>query len=408
MYKPIRLFDNRIQWIATDERPQQMEPIMETRNNKFREMIWIDGKLVKSPFFDRKTDARDWLANKRNERAKRQVLGDEYKVQTNLTIEEFASDWLTTKIKPSKAQSTSVNYERMLRCHIFPVLGEIKLKEIKSTDADKLLSHLIKNGMSPKGAHCVMTLLKQVMNEAERRDEIVKNYLRHYPLPKVPEKSHRYWGDDEINKFLLASRSSPFYSFFVCALYTGMRRGEIAALKWDSVVWQQNHLVVKGTLDRFGDREVTKSGRVRYVPMNHFLRSVLEDLYRKRECDSPYVFTIDGEAIDTNHAYRVFSQLQKSAGIKNKIRVHDTRHTFASQFMMKGLGSLFELGKILGHSDSKMTQRYAHLSLEHMESKTKNLIYGSEKELLESSTPILPPRHDGKVHSLYDREVISC
>jgi hypothetical protein len=76
--------------------------------------------------------------------------------------------------------------------------------------------------------------------------------------------------------------------------------------------------------------------------------------------------------------------------------------------MMKGLGSLFELGKILGHSDSKMTQRYAHLSLEHMESKTKNLIYGSEKELLESSTPILPPRHDGKVHSLYDREVISC
>jgi integrase len=365
---------------------------MELRYNKFREMIWIEGKLIKSPFFSRKTDARDWLANKRNERSRRQVLGDEYKVQTQLTIEEFASDWLMTKITPSRAESTSVNYERMLRCHIFPVLGKKKLKEIKTTDADKLLSHLVKNGMSPKGTHCVMTLLKQIMNEAERRDEIVKNHLRHYSMPKVPEKAHRYWSDDDINKFLLASRSHPYYPFFVCALYTGMRKGEIAALKWDSVIWQQNHLVVKGTLDRYGDREVTKSGRIRYVPMNQFLRSVLENHFKERKVDSPYVFTIDGQSIDTNHAYRVFSQLQKSAGIKNKIRVHDTRHTFASQFMMKGLGSLFELGKILGHSDSKMTQRYAHLSPEHMESKTKNLIYGSEKELMENPTPILPQK----------------
>lgn len=377
---------------------------MESRNNKYREMIWIEGKLIKSPFFNRKTDAKDWLANKRNERAKRQVLGDEYKVQTQLTIEQFASDWLATKIAPSKAESTTVNYERMLRCHIYPVLGKKKLKDIKSTDADKLLSHLVKEGMSPKGTHCVMTLLKQVMNEAERRDEIVKNYLRHYPLPKVPEKTHKYWGDEEINKFLIASRSSSFYAFFVCALYTGMRKGEIAALKWDSIIWQQNHIVVKGTLDRFGDREVTKSGRIRYVPMNHFLRSVLEDQFKKRENDSPYVFTIDGSPIDTNHAYRVFGQLQKNAGIRNTIRVHDTRHTFASQFMMKGLGNLFELGKILGHSDSKMTQRYAHLSPEHMESKTKYLIYGSEKELMESSTPILPPN---KASALYGLEKLS-
>jgi site-specific recombinase XerD len=70
-----------------------------------------------------------------------------------------------------------------------------------------------------------------------------------------------------------------------------------------------------------------------------------------------YVFSVNDCPIDTNHLYRVFQRLQNEAGISNAIRVLDTRHTFASQYMMKGLGDIYSLGQILGHADALTSQR---------------------------------------------------
>ena len=109
---------------------------METRNGKYREMIWIGNRPVKSPFFKRKTDAAMWKANKLNERTKMQVLGDEYKTQTKITFYDFALNWLETKIRPAKSPNTYREYESILRCHLTPLLGNIPLKDIKIKEAD--------------------------------------------------------------------------------------------------------------------------------------------------------------------------------------------------------------------------------------------------------------------------------
>lgn len=367
---------------------------METRNGKYREMIWMGNRLIKSPFFARKTDAALWKANKLNERTKMQVLGNEYKIQTKITFSEFSLNWLEVKIKPSKSPATYTDYERILRCHLIPELGSTQLKGIAVKEADSLVSVLVKKGISPKGIQDILTLLKQILNEAEKREDILKNPLRHYKGPKVAQSQFKYWSDMEINQFLLCARTSEYYPFFVTAFYTGMRKGEIAALTWDCLNFHKNLITVKGTLDKFGHRESTKSGKIRYVPMNGFLKSVLLEEFRKRKEGCRYVFALNDRPIDTNHLYRVFGKIQKKAGITNIIRVHDTRHTFASQFMMKGLGSLFELSLILGHSDTKMTQRYAHLSPSHLSMATQNLKFGSEGELSKEFTPILPPTNN--------------
>ncbi len=368
---------------------------MEIRNGKYREMIWMGNKLIKGPYFKRKTDAVTWKANKLNERTKMQVLGDDYKTQSKLSFSEFAMNWLELKIRPSKTQSTYKDYERLLRCHLLPTLGTKSMKEIRIKDADQLVSWHIKNGKSPKGVQDILTLLKQILNYAERSEEIVKNHLRHYKTPKIPEKHFKYWSDSEINKFFLCSRLDPYYPFFVTAFYTGMRKGEIAALRWECIDFNNNLITVKGTLDKFGHRESTKSGRIRYVPMNDFLKGIIIELFKKRSTNTEYVFFFKDQPIDTNHLYRVFKSYQKKAGITNQIRVHDTRHTFASQYMMKGLGSLYDLSQILGHSDTKMTQRYAHLSPLHLSKATQNLKFGMEGELSKDFTPILPPKHCG-------------
>ena len=364
---------------------------MEFRNGKYREMIWIGKLLIKSPFFKRKTDAAIWKANKLNERTKMQVLGNDYKTQSKITFSDFVLNWLETKIRPSKSPNTFREYESILRCHLNPVLGKIPLKDIRIKEADILVSTLLKKGKSPKGIQNTFSLLKQILNEAERREDISKNYLRSYQPIKVPERRFKFWSSSEISQFLLSCKNDPYYEFFVTAFYTGMRKGEIAALKWECIDFNNNLITVRGTLDKLGYRDSTKSGRIRHVPMNDFLKSTLLELFRIRTFNSDFVFLNKGNPIDTNHLYRVFMSYQKKAGIMNQIRVHDTRHTFASQYMMKGLGSLYELSQILGHSDTKMTQRYAHLSPLHLSRSTANLKFGIEEELLRSFNPILTP-----------------
>jgi site-specific recombinase XerD len=94
---------------------------------------------------------------------------------------------------------------------------------------------------------------------------------------------------------------------------------------------------------------------------------------------SEFVFTEeDGQPLDVNHIYRHFQVAQKRAGITNTIRFHDTRHTFASNFMMNG-GNLYDLQKLLGHTSIKMTERYAHLAPNHLE-KTVGIVCFGETE----------------------------
>ncbi len=362
---------------------------MEIRNGKFRESIWIRNKKITSPSFTRKTDALTWKAMMRTQREKQLALGEEYKVQSKRSFADFSLEWLEGKIKPSCKPSTYKDYEQGLRCHLNPVLGTTLLKDIRIKDADQVVISLTKKGNNPKRIGDMLTLLKQILNEAERREEIIKNHLRHYKGPKVPQLQFKFWSSSEISQFLLHCQTNPFYPFFVTAFYTGMRKGEIAALTWECVDFEKNLITVKGTLDKFGHRESTKTGRIRYVPMNDFLKGILLQHFKNRSEASKYVFLSNGMPIDTNHLYRVFGRIQKQAGIANRIRMHDTRHTFASQFMMKG-GALYDLSQILGHTDTKMTQRYAHLSPQHLSMATKHLQFGMEGELSRDFTPILP------------------
>ena len=99
--------------------------------------------------------------------------------------------------------------------------------------------------------------------------------------------------------------------------------------------------------------------------------------------------------------YRDFDKAQKKAGIQTRLRFHDLRHTFASQFMMNG-GNVFDLQKLLGHTDIKMTMRYAHYSPEHLQSAMK----GFELGHLSEPTHILPTASKWKIEEVSRIKVI--
>jgi integrase len=138
------------------------------------------------------------------------------------------------------------------------------------------------------------------------------------------------------------------------ALTTGMRIAEIFALKWGDVLYREELIAVRAKL---------KGGKVRYVPMPAELATEIKRF--------PAVMGEDrifppkrGATGERQRVEGSFETVLDLAGIRN-FRFHDLRHTMASWYMMNG-GDLYELAKILGHSNIKMTERYAKLAKGHI------------------------------------------
>jgi integrase len=147
------------------------------------------------------------------------------------------------------------------------------------------------------------------------------------------------------------------------SLHTGMRRGELFALTWQSVDLAAGRITVHGA--------TAKSGTTRHVPLNSEALAVLRGWHDQAADNAGLVFPgKDGAAF--NNVRRSWEGVLRAARI-TRFRWHDMRHTFASNLVMAGV-DLNTVRELLGHSDYKMTQRYAHLAPEHKAAAVENLV----------------------------------
>ncbi len=138
------------------------------------------------------------------------------------------------------------------------------------------------------------------------------------------------------------------------ALTTGMRIAEVFSLRWRDLNYREELIAVRAKL---------KGGKVRYVPMPPELAAEFRKfpaIFGEERIFPP----VPGAKRDRQRVDRSFDTILELAGIK-EFRFHDLRHTFASWYMMNG-GDLYELAKILGHANIKMTERYAKLAKSHI------------------------------------------
>jgi integrase len=188
--------------------------------------------------------------------------------------------------------------------------------------------------------------------EVKRPDDARDRYLSEDELSRLKraldEKKYRK-GTNDLNKTVHRLRL-----IVLIAVATGMRASEIFGLLWSDVLYSEGLLAVRAKL---------KGGKMRYVPMTPELASELRRF--------PVVISEDrifppkqGATSGRQRLEGSFEDLLERAGIRD-FRFHDLRHTFASWYMMNG-GDLYELAKILGHSNIKMTERYAKLGRQHI------------------------------------------
>ncbi len=183
-----------------------------------------------------------------------------------------------------------------------------------------------------------------------------KANIRHF---KLQRKETQFWTKNEVRSFIeyVKTMHHELYPVFALALYAGLRRGESRGLKWDCVDLERRAIIIKriycAVEKKLVDR--TKDKKDRLVSINQALFEMLV-----AQINRPEAREFVAPLFDCLHPRRVMNRFSQESGV-TVIRFHDLRHTFASNLVMQGK-TLYEVQKLLGHSSSSVTEKYAHLS----------------------------------------------
>lgn len=202
-----------------------------------------------------------------------------------------------------------------------------------------------------------LTVLRTMLNFAVKWDYLDKNPMSKVSPLKTPDDEFDFYDKDETVRFLECAEPK-FYTFFFAAFRTGMREGELFGLRWTDVDFRNGIIFIRQNYVKkhFG---TPKSGKSRPIPMTPQLKELLAS--NPRNPNSDLVFCQqDGTPWNRDIVKRPFWRAIKKAGLK-KIDIHEMRDSFASQLVMEGK-SMKEVQELLGHSDIRMTMKYAHLS----------------------------------------------
>lgn len=362
---------NKCEKVGNSARKSQEKPKKKSKKKKkYRVDVRMpNGKRV-TKSFDRKYDADKFKARLLME--KEQVKECGVYTPQDLKLKEFAKIWFEEQVKTRRAVKTQLCYRSDLKNYILPLFGEVKISHIKFNHVRKLENTVLQTGKSARTVNKVVMILKTILNDAVKLGHLPKSPIKGYPPLKEEPRHLTFWDKQEIKQFLEINKNDPLIDFYIVALNTGLRLGEICGLCWDRVDFNGGNLVINRSLTREGLRNTTKSHKGRYVPMNSTIRPILEKRFKTKI--SEYVFCTDkGKPLPYEHVtQRSFKKAQKRAGLTKIIRFHDLRHTFASHFMMNG-GNIYTLQKLLGHSDISTTMIYAHLDDQFMKQATEIL-----------------------------------
>lgn len=239
--------------------------------------------------------------------------------------------------------------------------------------------HKLSAGTAVRHFNVMHHMMKKATTIWSKETSIDRNPADLVEVRRPDDQRDRYLSEDELRRLKLALDEKTFRkgtkefnkTFFrlrlivLIAVTTGMRAAEVFGLLWSDAMFNEGLLAVRAKL---------KGGKMRYVPMPPELAGELRRFMPKPVIDNVHFIAANENdrifppkqdaASGRQRVEGSFEDLLNRAGIKD-FRFHDLRHTFASWYMMNG-GDLYELAKILGHSNIKMTERYAKLAREHI------------------------------------------
>jgi len=265
----------------------------------------------------------------------------------------YAESWLNTYVINNNKPSEQDKKESILRIHLNPFFGKISIDKITTHKVEVYKATKIKK-YNPKTINNQLAVLGKCLRCAYDELEIETKFPEIKPN-KLIDPTFTYLSEEECS-LLLKHADEIWKDMILVALKTGLRLGELLALDWNDINLESKVISVRRSMYK-GSPGPTKSHKVRAVSLTEDVVKVLSVRSNKKG----YVFPDEkGEALKDHRAARNIHRICDLAGIR-RVRWHVLRHSFSSHLAMAGV-SMRIIQDLLGHSSSRMTMRYVHLS----------------------------------------------
>ena len=294
---------------------------------------------------------------------------------SNATVQEYVEQWLEEVHKPTVKLSTYNHYKIVLRLYIVPGLGRIKLQSLTPQQVQTFYSKKLKEGLSPKSINNIHGLLHKALSNAVKWNILPRNVCDAVTPPRLRRKEKTVLTPEQARTLLQAIKNHRMEALLTLALVTGMRCGELLALRWQDIDLVNCNLRVQRTVSyvkghgRIESEPKTEKSR-RQIKLPLFVVEVLtryktlQDEQRGKTetwANKDLVFTnAEGDYVGVTTVREAFNRVLKEAGLPH-VRFHDLRHSAATILLSRGTHPKV-VQEILGHSQISMTlDVYSHV-----------------------------------------------
>lgn len=299
-----------------------------------------------------------------------------YIAPKTITVGDWLELWLKEYVQVSVKPLTFKSYEVVVRVHIKPAIGSIKLQALKAPQIQAFYNSLITD-KSPKTIKNIHGVLHKALDKAIKIGYITTNPASVCDIPRIEKKEIKPLNADNISRFIKRLDTEEYKNLYITTLFTGMREGEVLGLTWDCVDFERGTITVNKQLQKEKIKggkyylAETKTSKVRVLTPAQYVMSILkEEQIRQKEnrlklghmWDNPLnlVFTnTTGRYLAIVTVYKRFKKIVSEIGIP-QARFHDLRHTYATLALQEG-DDIKTVQTALGHSTVSTTlDIYSH------------------------------------------------
>ncbi len=299
------------------------------------------------------------------------------KINSEMPFGEWIDFWYRTYCKHTIRTTTQLEYENRIYKHIIPEIGAIPLNQLTQSDLQqfyakektngrKIRVNVYGTGLSDRVIRAIHANCRSALEKAVQERLIRVNLAIGCKLPPKKSQEMKVLTQNEVIRFLNQAKEEGYYELFLLELGTGMRRGEILALKWGDLNFTTGELRIERQVNVIHGETIisvpkTKSS-IRTVVLPLALLKILSEY--KRNVESEWIFPSPLDNSKTRNPSAVRKRMQiilERAGCK-KVRFHDLRHTFSVMALENGM-DIKSLSAMLGHVSSATTiDVYSHIT----------------------------------------------